>query len=152
MTDRITKPGRVGGSGRAILILGVLGLAVSVYLAVIKLANATAACGGIGDCESVNNSSYAEIAGIPIAIFGAASYLVVLGLVWIGGLRPEVDEQARMAVFGVSLAGTLYSAYLSYIEVFVLHAVCPYCVVSAVCMTGIFILSVLRLRALAAPA
>ena len=152
MTERMAEMEGGKGSGRAILVLAVLGLAVSVYLAVIKLANATAACGGIGDCESVNNSSYAEIAGIPIAIFGAAAYLVILGLAWIGGRRPEYDEQARMALFGVSLAGTLYSAYLSYIEVFVLHAVCPYCVVSAVCMTGILILSVLRLRALAAPA
>jgi uncharacterized membrane protein len=134
------------------LVFAVAGLCVSVYLAWIKLANATAACAGIGDCESVNNSSYAVVGGIPIALLGAASYLVILALWAAARLRPALEEMSRLAVFGVSLAGTLYSVYLTYIEVFVLHAVCPYCVVSAICMTGIFVLSAMHLRTLTAPA
>jgi uncharacterized membrane protein len=62
------------------------------------------------------------------------------------------SDFARLAAFGVGLVGTLYSAYLTYIEVGVLRAVCPYCVVSAIAMTSILILCVLRLRAAEAEA
>jgi uncharacterized membrane protein len=130
--------------------LTVLGLAVSAYLAWIKLTGSTAACGPIGDCESVNNSRYAEIGGVPIALFGMAGYLALLVVLAIDRRQGALSEIARLAAFGVSLVGTLYSAYLTYIEVAVLKAICPYCVVSAVAMTLILILCVLRLRAMEA--
>ncbi len=132
---------------RLSLGLTLLGLAVSAYLAWIKLTGNTASCGPIGDCQSVNNSRYAEIGGVPIAVFGMLGYLAVLAALAIEERRPAFAETARLAGFGVSLVGTLYSAYLTYIEVAVLKAICPYCVVSAIAMTLILILCVLRLRA-----
>ena len=135
-----------------VVIFAVLGLAVSLYLTWIKLANATVACAGVGNCEAVNNSSYSTLAGIPIALLGAAAYLTILGLMALEALRPGSAEAACLASFGTALAGTLYSAYLTYIELFVLHEVCPYCVISAVCVTIIFILSALRLRGITAQA
>jgi uncharacterized membrane protein len=126
--------------------LTLLGLGMSVYLTWVKLTGNTASCGTVGDCESVNNSRYAAIGGVPVALLGALSYLVLLGLLAVERRRPQSAETARLAIFGVSLIGTLYSAYLTYIEVAVLRAICPYCVVSAIAMTVVLILCVLRLR------
>jgi uncharacterized membrane protein len=126
--------------------LSLIGLAVSAYLTWIKLTGKVASCGSVGDCESVNSSRYAEIAGIPIALLGALGFLAVLALLVAESRSPSLAEGARLALFGISLIGTLYSAYLSYIEVAVLRAVCPYCVISAIAMTAILVLGILRLR------
>jgi len=128
-------------------ILAAIGLVDSLYLAWIKLTNNTAACAGIGDCDAVNNSRYAEVAGIPIALLGALGYMAILGALVAERRWPQAAWTLRLGIFGMALAGALYSAYLTYIELAVLDAVCPFCVVSAVCMVGILILSVLRLRA-----
>lgn len=125
---------------------GFVGLAVSIYLSWIKLADKTAACGNIGDCESVNSSRFAEVGNVPIALLGAGAYLVILLLLYLEDHMPERMEILRFGVLGISFAGTLYSAYLTYIELAVLKAVCPYCVISAVAITAIFVLSILRLR------
>lgn len=127
------------------IVFGVIGLIDSIYLTWIKLADQVASCGGIGDCDTVNASRYAEIAGIPIALLGAGAYLLVLLLLVLQRREGSPSEAARFAVFGVTLAGTIYSAYLTYLEVFVLKAICPYCVVSAVAMLGLFLLSLVRL-------
>ncbi len=128
-------------------VLAVVGLLDSLYLAWIKLTNNTTACAGIGDCDAVNNSRYAEVAGIPIALIGVAGFLAILAALAAERRWPPAAWTLRLGIFGVALAGALYSAYLTYIEVAVLFAVCPFCVLSAVCMVGILILSVLRLRA-----
>ncbi len=57
-----------------------------------------------------------------------------------------LKEYGTLAIFGISLIGVLYSAYLSYLEEFVLHAWCPYCVLSAIVITIIFIISIIRLK------
>jgi uncharacterized membrane protein len=128
--------------------LALLGLLDAAYLAWIKLANATYACSNIGDCETVNRSSYSEVAGIPIAALGAAAYGVILLLVLLDRRPSQRSEPFRFGVFGLALAGTLYSAYLTYVEVAVLRAICPYCVASALILTALLGLSLVRLRAL----
>ncbi len=127
------------------IILALLGLADGIYLSYIKLANATAACGGIGDCESVNNSPYSEIAGIPIAILGSGAYLAIIFLLMVEPRAQWWRDYAPIMVFGLSLTGVLYSAYLTYVEVAVLHAICPYCVISAILLVAILAISVVRL-------
>jgi uncharacterized membrane protein len=127
-------------------ILAILGLADAGYLSWIKLANAVAACSGIGDCASVNSSRYAEMWGIPVALFGVATYLVILALLVVEGRWTQNFYLFRLGVFGVTLVGTLYSAYLTYVEVAILRAICPYCVISAVLVTALFVLSIIRLR------
>ena len=128
------------------IALAAIGLIDSAYLAWLKLADATAACAGIGDCESVNNSRFASVGGVPIALLGALSYGAILALLFAERARPEWRLAGRVVMFGLTLAGTLYSAYLSYVEVAVLRAVCPFCVVSAVVMALLLVISVLRLR------
>jgi uncharacterized membrane protein len=128
------------------IVLAGVGLLDSLYLTWIKLADQTVVCSNIGDCESVNNSPYSEIAGIPIAALGAGAYLCLLALSYLEIRMPGRRELWLMASFGIALAGTLYSAYLTYIELAVLRAVCPYCVLSAAAITMILIFVILRLR------
>ena len=122
-----------------------LGLLDSVYLTWIKLANAAYTCSNIGDCETVNNSSYSVVGGIPIAALGAVAYAVILLMLLLDRRPSGRSEPLRFGVFGLSLAGTLYSAYLTYVEVAILKAICPFCVASAVIMTALLVLSILRL-------
>lgn len=126
--------------------LAALGALDSIYLTYIKFAHAPAFCSGVGDCESVNNSVYSQVGGVPIALFGVGAFLLIALLLVLETRSPSLHAYGPLAVFGLALTGTLYSAYLTYIELFVLHAVCPYCVISATLITGIFILALVRLR------
>ena len=130
----------------AACLLAIAGLLDSLYLSYIKLTNQTASCDLIGDCEAVNNSRYAVIGGVPIAVLGAAGYLLILVLLYLDRPPAGGPESVRFAFFGLTLAGTLYSIYLTYLELFVLDAICPFCALSAVVMVGLFVLSLVRLR------
>jgi uncharacterized membrane protein len=116
----------------------------SVYLTWIKLAHQEAACAGIGDCDAVNSSPYAEIGGIPIALLGALAYLLILCLLCFDRYKSRLGENSVLLVLGLTFIGVLYSAYLTYLELFVLHAICPFCVISAVVMTLLFALTLVR--------
>lgn len=126
--------------------LAIVGLLDSAYLSYVKLANQTASCRLIGDCEAVNNSRYAVIGGMPVAVLGVAGYLLILLLLYLDRPGGAGRGPARFAMFGVTLAGTLYSIYLTYIEIYVLQAICPFCVLSAVVMVGLFVVALIRLR------
>lgn len=126
---------------KAIVALASVGLLDAIYLTWIKLANQTAICAGIGDCEYVNSSIYSELLGLPIAIYGAGAYLAILLLVLFEERNEFLMENSPLLIFGLSLAGVLYSAYLTYIELYVLKAVCPYCVLSAILLLGLLVVS-----------
>ena len=127
------------------LLFGALGALDAGYLSYIKLAHVEAICRGVGNCETVNTSVYSEVYGIPIALFGLAAYLLILAILLLEPRVLALQDYAPLAVFGLALTGTLYSAYLTYVELFVIHAVCPYCVASALLITGILVLAVMRL-------
>ncbi len=129
--------------------LGLAGLGAldSAYLTYVKFAGAQAACGGIGDCETVNNSAFSEIAGVPIAILGLAAYLAIIALFLLERSRLAYAEYARLAAFGVTLIGTIYSGWLTYVEVAILRAICPFCVISAIIISLLFLISVHRMLA-----
>ncbi len=79
--------------------------------------------------------------------FSAWNYLLRLLTVLLFETRRNfLEENGTLVIFGVSLIGMIYSAYLSYLEEYVIHAWCPYCIVSAMMITIIFILSILRLK------
>lgn len=148
MNDFVKKMG--GGKSLAIIALSLLGALDSFYLSWLKLTGSVAACSNIGDCEAVNSSRYAEVAGIPIAILGFLGYLVILGLAIVELRKPDWKLGLRLGFFGFTLAGTLYSIYLTYVEVAILDAICPFCVVSALVMLALFIFAIDRLRSLMA--
>lgn len=127
------------------MVLAGLGLFDSLYLTGVKLSNTYALCGPIGNCETVNTSDYSQVFGIPIAIIGAAAYFLILILLLIENRNDYWTDFSPMLVFGISLAGVLYSAYLTFLEIAVIKAICPYCILSFILIILIFILSLVRL-------
>ena len=125
--------------------LAVVGLIDSGYLTWIHLSRSSALCIGVGGCDIVQQSIYAEAAGIPVALIGLVGYVVVLASLLAEKGKGALATNAPYVVFGLALIGTLYSIYLTYIELFVLYAVCPYCVVSALAMLFLLIIAGYRL-------
>jgi uncharacterized membrane protein len=128
----------------ALLILALLGVGMTSYLTWVSLtSDVDPFCTGIGDCVAVQASEYADIAGIPIAAFGLAMYVGLLGLLAARRAGPWRAATLLPAwTFAIALSGVLYSAYLTYLELFVLQAICVWCVASALLVTGIFVLAV----------
>jgi uncharacterized membrane protein len=126
--------------------LAIIGLLDSAYLTWIKYAHQEAICAGIGDCELVNSSAYSELGGLPIALYGAAAYLVLLVLYIFENKSGFFEDNSVTLVFGITFIGLLYSGFLTYVEIAILHAICPYCVVSAIVIVILFILSAIRLK------
>jgi uncharacterized membrane protein len=127
-------------------LAAIIGLLDSLYLTYVKLDTSTPAfCAPGGGCDVVNSSVYADFMGIPIALLGAGMYLVLIGLLWLENRGGFWKQYGLMAMLGISLAGVLYSAYLTYIEIAVLHAICPYCVISAITISIFFLVTVFRL-------
>ncbi len=139
-------------AGWSVVVLAFLGVLDSIYLTWVKLTGSYATCGPIGNCEAVNSSRYAEIAGIPIALIGIVGYLAIIAVVVLEPRFSELKDGLRLAFFGFTLTGTIYSAYLTYVEIAILNEICPYCVVSAVLMLLLFAISIVRLRELLAGA
>ncbi len=131
---------------RALLGLGILGLLVSLYLLWIKFNPADPFCAGVGDCEAVNSSIYSTVRGIPVALFGVLAYAALVASLLLEKRSPFFAANSPLFIFGLTLAGTLYSAYLTYIELFVIHQVCPYCVISALAITAMLVLSSIRMK------
>ena len=129
------------------LIAAIIGALDSIYLSWVKLShNETLCAPGLGDCFTVNTSVYSEIYGVPIALFGLAAYLLIIAIFLFESRSAFLQENGSMALFGISLIGVLYSIYLSYLEAYVIHAWCPYCVLSAVMIVVVFIVSIFRLK------
>ncbi|MCB0199626.1 MAG: vitamin K epoxide reductase family protein [Anaerolineae bacterium] len=124
----------------------IVGIAVAGYLTYVKLFAIEPYCAGVGNCEAVQTSPYAELMGIPVAIWGLFTYIVLLGMVLVKRADwRDLGHLAGMAVFLVTMVGVIFSAYLTYLELFVIHAICPWCVASAVVMTLLFVLSVIEM-------
>ena len=131
---------------RKILIaLAAIGLADSAYLTWIKWVEG-GACYVSSGCEAVNSSQFASIGGVPIALLGAGAFLAILFTLLLEPRNEFFEFNGPLIIFGISLVGVLYSAYLTYLELYVIHAICPFCVLSAVVLTLILILSALRLQ------
>ncbi len=135
----------------ALLALAAAGTGVAAYLSWVALdADRAVACGPLGDCHTVQSSQYSEVAGVPVALLGLGMYAALLVLI---GVRRFVSPPPSLAVVwtvALALSGTLYSAYLTYLELFVIEAICAWCVVSAAIVTAMLLLCVPDLRSLTA--
>ena len=127
------------------VIVSIIGAADSVYLLIYKLTGNPHMCLGNGGCHNVNFSPYSEINGIPISVFGICAYLAILCILVLEGRLKIAKENGPLAIFGIGLGGMAFSVYLTYLELYVIHAICPFCVVSAIAITFIFILAIIRL-------
>jgi len=130
------------------IILIVIGILITGYLSVAELTNTTTACieSGAFNCDVVQNSAYSKMMGIPIAVLGFGTYLILGALVTLENRVGLLKDYGVVLVFAITLFGFLYSAWLTYIEFFQLKALCPWCLASATVMTLLFVVSGLRLR------
>ena len=111
----------------AAAVLAVLGIGVATYIAIAEFGGGTPKClaGGTG-CETVAHSHYSHIAGINVAAIGIAGYVLLL----VAALVP--GDAGRFGGFITALIGFGFSLYLTYLELFVIDAICQWCVASAV--------------------
>lgn len=130
---------------RISVALTIIGLAVSIYMTIYKLTDNQSMCIGNGGCSKVNSSVYAEVYGIPVAVFGIAGYAALMIMLFIENRNSFLQANGTMIVFGLALIGFLFTLYLIYVEVALIHALCPFCLTSQIAMTIFFILSVIRL-------
>ena len=128
------------------LMLPVPGLGTAGHLTYVQLFGLEPVCGGLGDCEAVPTRIYSELLGVPVGAWGLLSYiaLLVIYLVKRSNWR-DLGGLARQGFFLLTLIGVVFSAYLTYLEIFVIHAICPWCVASAVVMTILFVLAIVDL-------
>jgi uncharacterized membrane protein len=129
-----------GALRRVAAFLAAFGLGVAAYIAIAEADGGAPACfAGSGGCATVAASSHSELAGISVALIGVVGYALLLGAALLRG------DGARMAGFGLGLAGFGYTVYLTYLELFVIDAICQWCMVSAVLMVALFAVSATRM-------
>ena len=129
-----------------IALLALLGLAVSTYLTMYKFGYLGVIQCTIGGCEKVQTSRFSYFLGQPVSLWGMGAYITLI-VVAILGLQPRFARErwVALALFGVSAVGVAFSGYLTYLEAFVIHAWCQWCVISAILITIIFLLSITEL-------
>jgi|SRR5271165_2013032 len=131
-----------------LIVLGVIGMAIASYLTYIHYAEIKPLCTAGNSCIKVQSSVYSKLAGVPVALMGLIGYVAIL----ISLLIPQ-SENTRFATMALTLVGFAFSAYLTYRELFSIHAICEWCATSAGILTIMMCLSVWRfLRGDPAPA
>jgi uncharacterized membrane protein/thiol-disulfide isomerase/thioredoxin len=124
-------------------LLCVIGLGVAGYLAYVETSQATAVCGPVGDCNTVQQSEYARLFGIlPVGVLGLAGYIVIL-IAWLfsRNARATISTYGSLSLLVLTFSGTLFSIYLTFLEPFVIGATCIWCLTSAVLTTTLLLLS-----------
>jgi uncharacterized membrane protein len=129
----------------ASIVVAVIGLGIATYLTVAHYAGDAPVCAIAHGCATVQKSDYAKLAGIPVAVLGVIGYLGILAAL----IRD--DESSRTAAAFLSIAGLGFSAWLTYVEVGKLDAICIWCVGSAICMTLLAALTVSRVLTASPP-
>jgi uncharacterized membrane protein len=129
------------GTLRAVsTFVAAFGIGVATYIAIAEAGGGAPAClAGGGGCETVAESQYSDLAGINVAVIGIAGYVLLLATSVLRG------DGARLGGFALSLTGFGFSVYLTYLELFVIEAVCQWCVISAILMTILFGLNAVRM-------
>ena len=122
-------------------VMALAGIAVAGYLTWAHFGDEAVACIAGGGCETVQESEYAEVAGIPVALLGLVAYSVVAGLVaW-------DTPNARLGAATIALVGLLFSMYLLALQLFVIDAICVWCLANDIVIApALAVLTALRLR------
>lgn len=124
---------------RVIAVVATLGLAISAYLVYVHYADVRPLCTGFSDCVRVQTSDYSEWAGIPVALIGAVGYVGILATLALRG-----DAGLLGGAF-LAFVGAGFSAYLSWVEAARIDAFCQWCMVSALLMVALAVLTARRL-------
>ncbi len=128
-------------------LIALAGVFVALYLTLYKLGYiGTLAC-AVGSCETVQTSKWATLLGVPVGMWGVGYYVMVLAISLVG-LRPALVDDRRVSqlLAMITGVGVLFSLWLTYLELFVIDAICMWCVISALLATALFVVSLLDLR------
>jgi uncharacterized membrane protein len=133
-----------------VALLSLFGLLIAAYMYLYKIGKIGSLVCGTGGCETVQLSPQARFLGVEVALIGVFGYLVMLGVA-LAGLQPRAAGAAWPArwMAWLSGGGVLFTLYLTYLELFVIRAICRWCVGSAVIIVLIFALSLRDHRRLA---
>ena len=130
--------------------LALIGVFVSTYLTLYKFGYIGSLQCAVGSCETVNTSRWATFLGLPVAAWGLGFYVAALALVFVGLQERYADSRAvALALVALTGWGVLFSGWLTYLELFVIDAICIWCVTSAVIVLVMFVVSVAEYRELA---
>jgi uncharacterized membrane protein len=121
------------------IVLSALGLGVAGYLTYVHYSGGVPICSISHGCEKVQQSEFSKLAGVPVALIGLIGYIFIMG-----SLLAPVSETTRLATMAFTLIGFGFSAYLTYRELFSVHAICQWCVSSAIIMTVLVVLATMR--------
>jgi len=129
-------------------VLALVGLLIAVYLTLYKVGIIGQLACTIGSCETVNTSRWAMFLRLPVAAWGIVFYVVALALA-LASLQERFEESRALlgAIVAWSGWGVLFSGWLTYLELFVIHAICIWCVTSAVVVAVMFVVSLVEMRA-----
>jgi len=111
--------------GLILAVLDLLGLAIASYLSIVEVGGGVPVCGPLHGCETVAQSEYSRVGGVPVAVYGVALSLILLTLAiawW-----PTNLYGLLLAHYGLSLAGVIFEIYFMYIQIAVIRAVCVWC-------------------------
>jgi uncharacterized membrane protein len=123
---------------RALVVLALVGVGIASYLTYVHYEGLSPICAVGHGCERVQASRYAKVGGVPVPLIGLIGYIAILISLFVRG------EMARLATAGMAIGGFAFSVYLTSLELFEIHAICQWCVGSAVVMTLIAVLATIR--------
>jgi uncharacterized membrane protein len=132
---------------RAMIVLTLVGIGIASYLTYVHYKGLSPICALNQGCEKVQSSRYAKVGGVPVPLIGLIGYLAIFASLMVRG------EMARLATAVMTIGGFAFSVYLTSLELFQIHAICQWCVGSAIVMTSLAVLATIRvLRAPGDPA
>ncbi len=123
---------------QVIALLALVGFFVACYLWLHNIGVIGALKCGSGGCETVQASAYARIAGVPVAFFGVLGYAAIFAVAY-AGLQPAWSARRgpTLLLAALAVAAVGFTGYLTYLELFVIHAICRWCMVSAAIIAAI---------------
>jgi len=130
---------------RASLAFVIVGLIVSIYMAIYKMTDNSLMCLGSGDCSVVIHSKYSEVNGYDVPVIGIFGFASILAMLLLERRVPFLRKNGTLMVFGMGLIGFLFVLWLIYVETMLIRAYCPFCITTQVSMILVFILAVIRL-------
>lgn len=129
----------------AIALLALVGALVALYLTLFKVGVIGELVCNVGSCERVNTSRWAMFLGFPVAAWGLATYVLLLLLALVSVQQEALERLMAWGLVALSGWSVLFSAWLTSKELFVIRAICIWCVTSATIMTLIFVASLFEL-------
>jgi uncharacterized membrane protein len=119
----------------------IIGIGVAGYLSYVETQPVEAICGPVGDCNAVQQSRYAKLFDIlPVGILGLLGYIALLAAWLVRHFLPRLEKLAALSFWGLAFFAVIFSLYLTYLEPFVIKAVCIWCLSSAVIVTLLLLL------------